>query len=537
MDYLTCCLELGKHLARSLFLEPDHDGTLQLSWKSTAEIPCILTSQWPCSMLALYKNAYRGYKTSSVPAGISVEIIDSVIWTMNRFPTGISVCASLMSSRDLSKEFIPSDPSLDNELLFRRKCESLLREALTQPFDEHSATDRGWSIRHNKQGVRVFRQNLPDKELDKYVCVGVMNTSLPRLSYGLHADSSDDQRIASSILYEREFIDAQVLRVFETKDDDDSFKFSGIKYVKSQMPLQSSCATRDSLFYEYSGCRQLPNGGRYLFVVQDSVTSKLVPPYKNITREAITMVYLLHELSGGRVHFTVESYVSHNSEIPSWFPAYSYWQMLVRLSLLPETRWIVSEMKFLTQWVPDKDRKSCSVCSKKFNPLRSRHHCRACGDIMCSACSIRIAYTPLFLHSSPTKNAMLEHKVCEQCVRNAKNQLSMRPLNFPDKSRAFGDVVASTTFSNSGKEDGMSTATLVEEAKAILRGDIEHRKSRRTSSVESFGIRDLQPRESVVSSDASISISMTDNKATNTSSTGFLVCNFVGGELKSVHST
>lgn len=40
------------------------------------------------------------------------------------------------------------------------------------------------------------------------------------------------------------------------------------------------------------------------------------------------------------------------------------------------------------KWVKDSDRKECIRCSRKFRPLsRRRHHCRYCGEVICSDCS------------------------------------------------------------------------------------------------------------------------------------------------------
>ena len=40
-------------------------------------------------------------------------------------------------------------------------------------------------------------------------------------------------------------------------------------------------------------------------------------------------------------------------------------------------------------WVPDADRSECALCRKPFSGLfkTGKHHCRACGDIYCAACS------------------------------------------------------------------------------------------------------------------------------------------------------
>ncbi|RHY84091.1 hypothetical protein DYB37_002828 [Aphanomyces astaci] len=96
----------------------------------------------------------------------------------------------------------------------------------------------------------LYCKSLQDKELDKYVCTGTLNTSLPCLAWGLYAATTDDLRISASILYESEFMDAKVVRVFEAASADDSFKFSGVKYIKTQMPVQSTHVSRDAVYFE-----------------------------------------------------------------------------------------------------------------------------------------------------------------------------------------------------------------------------------------------------------------------------------------------
>ncbi|CEG43659.1 hypothetical protein L915_08849 [Plasmopara halstedii] len=39
-------------------------------------------------------------------------------------------------------------------------------------------------------------------------------------------------------------------------------------------------------------------------------------------------------------------------------------------------------------WVNDKDRACCHLCLKTFTNTRRKHHCRACGEIICRACSV-----------------------------------------------------------------------------------------------------------------------------------------------------
>ncbi|XP_017793357.1 PREDICTED: zinc finger FYVE domain-containing protein 9-like isoform X2 [Habropoda laboriosa] len=37
-------------------------------------------------------------------------------------------------------------------------------------------------------------------------------------------------------------------------------------------------------------------------------------------------------------------------------------------------------------WVPDSDAASCMLCDVKFTVLKRRHHCRACGKVLCNKC-------------------------------------------------------------------------------------------------------------------------------------------------------
>jgi len=41
-----------------------------------------------------------------------------------------------------------------------------------------------------------------------------------------------------------------------------------------------------------------------------------------------------------------------------------------------------------TSWVNDEDRFSCHICNKRFSMFKRKHHCRACGDVTCSNCSL-----------------------------------------------------------------------------------------------------------------------------------------------------
>ncbi|XP_077579248.1 zinc finger FYVE domain-containing protein 1 isoform X1 [Stigmatopora nigra] len=59
-------------------------------------------------------------------------------------------------------------------------------------------------------------------------------------------------------------------------------------------------------------------------------------------------------------------------------------------------------------WVPDQDINQCHQCSKVFTPVMSKHHCRACGQGVCGACST---------HLKPVPSRGWDHpvRVCDKC--------------------------------------------------------------------------------------------------------------------------
>ncbi|KAF0312716.1 Zinc finger FYVE domain-containing protein 9 [Amphibalanus amphitrite] len=60
-------------------------------------------------------------------------------------------------------------------------------------------------------------------------------------------------------------------------------------------------------------------------------------------------------------------------------------------------------------WVPDEDAVACMECSLRFTVIRRRHHCRACGRLLCSACcSERICLDYMEFR---------EGRVCSRCKR------------------------------------------------------------------------------------------------------------------------
>lgn len=68
-------------------------------------------------------------------------------------------------------------------------------------------------------------------------------------------------------------------------------------------------------------------------------------------------------------------------------------------------------------WVKNEDRNNCMECQSTFNWLRTRHHCRMCGDVYCGTCSDQVRMLPAYLSiDGPVNNPdRHEMRVCIKC--------------------------------------------------------------------------------------------------------------------------
>ncbi|KDO34893.1 hypothetical protein SPRG_00951 [Saprolegnia parasitica CBS 223.65] len=73
-------------------------------------------------------------------------------------------------------------------------------------------------------------------------------------------------------------------------------------------------------------------------------------------------------------------------------------------------------------WVDDAEAPACHVCETPFSLVKRRHHCRTCGNVICSSCSVFV----------PT--AKKPQRVCIACVEGVQ----------PQRKRAEADVTLST---------------------------------------------------------------------------------------------
>jgi len=89
-------------------------------------------------------------------------------------------------------------------------------------------------------------------------------------------------------------------------------------------------------------------------------------------------------------------------------------------------------------WIPDQRVTMCQLCSNEFTLVNRRHHCRACGKVVCSSCSA---------YKAPIKYRQFESvKVCSSCFDALKLRYRQDPSLLPrfkkkDTSRTVGKYI------------------------------------------------------------------------------------------------
>ncbi|DAZ92994.1 TPA: hypothetical protein N0F65_011491 [Lagenidium giganteum] len=90
-------------------------------------------------------------------------------------------------------------------------------------------------------------------------------------------------------------------------------------------------------------------------------------------------------------------------------------------------------------WVNDKDRQCCHLCLKTFTNMRRKHHCRACGEIICRNCSL---YKSVDLQSV----GLTTLRVCKSCMDGTNKETTA-------SSSSTGNGTGSESFLPSGIDE------------------------------------------------------------------------------------
>lgn len=100
-------------------------------------------------------------------------------------------------------------------------------------------------------------------------------------------------------------------------------------------------------------------------------------------------------------------------------------------------------------WVPNSQREHCAVCSRGFGTFRHRHHCRSCGEVICTKCSV---FRPIDVPGTNIKNI----RVCTLCNVGIKQRSTHAEDDMSDTMSEASCSSVTSTSTNAFNEMNMA---------------------------------------------------------------------------------
>ncbi|GMF19252.1 unnamed protein product [Phytophthora lilii] len=118
----------------------------------------------------------------------------------------------------------------------------------------------------------------------------------------------------------------------------------------------------------------------------------------------------------------------------------------ILLGCLNRLQGIVEDLRMSSQlyiqratWVKNNERTTCNLCTRNFHALRRKHHCRRCGEVVCSDCStVEAIDLPAIGYS--------KLRLCKVCSIRARTT----PLKQLAKTNVFDHLIRARSLSNVG---------------------------------------------------------------------------------------
>ncbi|KAL4114173.1 hypothetical protein PRIC2_014853 [Phytophthora ramorum] len=267
-----------------------------------------------------------------------------------------------------------------------------------------------------------------------FMAHAVLPNSLEDVMNTLYCENTREMRALKRKVYGEAALDCCVLQTIDGATTEDPFWYLGLKWLALRSPMQALMASREFVYLEHLGTHIDPETGRrFLYRVTQSVHIRGYggqDSYFGLTRGHIEAAFvywmddekeeknpLLHVCAKGRMHM--------KGSMPDGL-VYKYLKSFWRSerSLFPANRSSGSSigitindsgdqapkktskkkkkkkksrrrkvpsgppLEMAHEWVADELRPRCSVCNKKFRLVRRfKHHCRACGEVICRDCT------------------------------------------------------------------------------------------------------------------------------------------------------
>ncbi|TMW60174.1 hypothetical protein Poli38472_000216 [Pythium oligandrum] len=224
-------------------------------------------------------------------------------------------------------------------------------------------------------------------------------------------DTTEKQRKQVSKDYGSAYLDTAVMTTLEGPKPHDPFWYLGLKWIAMRSPFEKLVNHREFVFLEHSGTYFDPTGRRMLYRIGHSVNLSDFGGKNNyfgLTRGHLELAQIFWmepveaavSKSGAEIlQVCSKGLADVKGKVPTWLVERylrRFWKAGNTISQ-PENDGVVCPqpppedqltLHLATHWVPDSERSACYVCQKRFHfGRRRRHHCRACGEVVCRACT------------------------------------------------------------------------------------------------------------------------------------------------------
>jgi hypothetical protein len=368
----------------------------------------------------------------------------------------------------LADEYLPAVNVTEEQVEdLRETCEQLTADALelTTMFSWEDSNNNDlvgehreqWKVHYKRPHVTLYRKKrgkdvTADEQEDAtdatngglrhYVVSGqIHDMSLEDVEYGLYCDATLDERAVMTDLYRDLFLDAAVLRSFETQTPEDPFHFFGIKWLAHLSPVDKFISPRDFAFVEYSQRVIGPKGEPLLVKVQQSLGAEHVDAMNRREFDLVrgqmscTTVYR-HDKRANNVQVFARGHIDPCGSAPPLMTRSFLTRLaptLVEVEHSADVKYIMRNGLVLPKEqffarrnalkAHGRHRLQCIACGKRFGRLK-RHltQCRACGEAACGRCLM--TYT-LCLPNHERRDAehptaVIPERFCLRCLYSGR---------------------------------------------------------------------------------------------------------------------
>ncbi|KDO25805.1 hypothetical protein SPRG_08748 [Saprolegnia parasitica CBS 223.65] len=263
-----------------------------------------------------------------------------------------------------------------------------------------NSPDSEWAFSHEKKGITVSEDRQKGGLFYSIRGVGAVQASLEDVMDMMIATNTSEFRSMMKLLLKDMSLDSAVIYQRDQNDSESlSIKWFALKNKAAMATSQDFCVL------EYAGILSAD------YIGGDPNKLVGVCLYESIDQSECPSLFDSHRLERGSISKcgylfrptdelgTLEAQFICSIRQPPGIRTtrrsnramLQYWaESLSNIQESVHTRRI---SRLLTQretptWVSDHERQCCHLCLKSFTGIRRKHHCRACGEVICKKCSI-----------------------------------------------------------------------------------------------------------------------------------------------------